>query len=140
MAADDTQFVTYREDGPVSIGTLRDSDMLDGSVIDEFGREVVQFVTGRKELNLLLDFHSVTYLASSALTELIKINDAVVGGGGSVRICGLAPPIQKVFEITNFDKSFDIVANEGVDHAIARFKRSLELSKEEDAWENRSGI
>jgi anti-anti-sigma regulatory factor len=29
-----------------------------------------------------------------------------------MRICGLTPPIQKVFEITRFDKTFDIHAGE----------------------------
>jgi len=81
----------------------------------------------------------VDYLASSALSELIRANDAVVAGGGSLRICGVMPQIYTVFEITNFHKSFDIQSNESVDHAVARFKRSIELTKDAETWEDRPG-
>ena len=139
MPSPQAQIVSYREDGPITIGTVAKSTMLDGSVVAQFGEQVIQDLSDRTGVNLLLDFANVEYLSSAALTELIKINDAVVAGGGSMRICGLTPPIQKVFEITRFDKSFDIHAGENLARAVARFKRSLQLSQEEDAWEKRPG-
>ena len=122
---------TVAEATPV-VGTALESS--DGS-----RAEILAFVSTRKGLNLLLDFAGVDYLSSAALTELIKVNDAVVSGGGSMRICGLTPQIQKVFEITRFDKSFDIHAGEKAPQAVARFKRSIALAKEQEAWEKRPG-
>ena len=135
MAQPQVDIVTYREDGPVTVGTVSNSTMLDGSVVTQFGEQVIRALNGRKGLNLLLDFEQVEYLSSAALTELIKINDTVVAGGGTMRICGLKPPIQKVFEITRFDKSFDIQKGENVSHAIVRFKRAIQIGQEQDAWE-----
>jgi anti-sigma B factor antagonist len=134
-----TEIVTYVEDGPITVGTLINSTMLDGSVVSQLGDQVIRDIGDRSDVNLLLDFRNVEYLSSAALTELIKINDAVISGGGSMRICGLTPPIQKVFEITRFDKSFDIQAGETTPHAIARFKRSIQIGQEQDAWEKKSG-
>lgn len=130
--------VVYREDGPITIGTVSNSAMLDGLVVNQFGTEVMRHLQGRTGVHLLLDFQQVEYLSSAALTELIKISDAVVAGGGALRICGLTPHIQKVFEITRFDKAFDIHAGETVAHAVSRFKRSIDIRREEEAWDKRS--
>ena len=137
MRADNTSYIAFEEDAPITIGTLCNTKMLDGSVVTDFGAQVLEYVKGRTGLNLLLDFAIIDYLASAALTELIKINDAVVTGGGALRISGLLPNIEKVFEITNFTKVFEISPGEGVDHAKARFKRAIEISKEEEAWDKR---
>ena len=137
VSAEKLTFVTFEEDTPITIGTLSNTKMLDGSVVTDFGAQALEYVGGRTDLNLLLYFANIDYLASAALTELIKINDAVVSGGGALRICGLLPNIAKVFEITNFSKVFEINPEEGVEHAKARFKRSIEISKEEEAWDKR---
>jgi len=139
VAEQHPQLVAFREDLPVTIGSIHGSSMLDGRVVEAFGQQALAFVKPRTGLNLLLDFAGVDYLSSAALTELIKINDAVVAGGGSMRLCGLTPQIQKVFEITRFDKSFDIQKGETAAHAIARFKRSIALANEQDAWDKRAG-
>ncbi len=133
------QFVKFREDGPITIGTVFNSTMLDGVVVRQFGEQVLDYINKHGRVNLLLDFGNVEYLSSAALTELIRINDAAVSNGGSLRLCGLSPQIQKVFEITKFDRSFDVQPNEDVAHAAARFKRSIAISEEEDAWEERPG-
>lgn len=137
MAAEDTQYVTFSEDGSIVIATVCNTTMLEGMLVVEFGRQVLDYVGTRSAVSLLLDFENIDYLASAALTELIKINDAAVAGGGAMRICGLTPNIRKVFEITNFTKVFEILADENVGHATARFKRSLEIAREEDDWDER---
>jgi anti-sigma B factor antagonist len=137
--AEAPQLIKFSEDAPITIGAIHNSSMLDGRVVTAFGQQALAFVSTRKSLNLLFDFAGVEYLSSAALTELIKVNDAVVAGGGSMRICGLTPQIQKVFEITRFDKSFDIHAGERAPQAVARFKRSIALAKEQEAWEKRPG-
>ena len=139
MAEQHPQLLVFREDLPITIGSIHNSSMLDGRVVEAFGLQALAYVTPRKGLHLLIDFAGVDYLSSAALTELIKINDAVVAGGGSMRLCGLTAQIQKVFEITRFDKSFDIQKGEGAAQAVARFKRSISIAKEQEAWEKRAG-
>ncbi len=137
VSAENLRYVTFNEDAPITIGTLANTKMLDGAIVTDFGAQVLEFVSERSDLNLLLDFAAIDYLASSALTELIKINDKVVAGGGALRICGLTLNVEKVFEITNFAKIFEISPGEGREHATSRFKRSIEISKEEEAWDKR---
>ncbi len=137
VSAENLTLLTFDEDAPITVGTLTNTKMLEGTTVTDFGAQALKYVTGRNGLNLLLDFANIDYLASAALTELIKINDAVVAGGGALRICGLVPNIEKVFEITNFTKIFEISPGEGVEHAKTRFKRSIEIAKEEAAWDKR---
>ncbi len=137
MNTEETAYVAFEEYAPITVGSVCNTKMLDGTIVTDFGAQVLAYVNGRAGLNLLLDFENIDYLASAALTELIKINDAVVAGGGSFRLCGLTPNIEKVFEITNFAKTFEISHGEGVEHAKARFKRAIEISKEEEAWDKR---
>ncbi len=139
MAEEQPQLIAFREDAPITVGSIQKSSMLEGRVVEAFGKQALAFVKPRKGLNLLLDFAGVDYLSSAALTELIKTNDAVVAGGGAMRLCGLTPQIQKVFEITRFDKSFDIQPGENAARAVARFKRSIALAEEQEAWEKRAG-
>ena len=137
MSTENLTYVTFEEDASITIGTLSNTKMLEGTTVTDFGAQVLEYATARTDLNLLLDFAIIDYLASAALTELIKTNDAVVAGGGALRICGLLPNIEKVFEITNFTKVFEISPGEGVEHAKARFKRAIVISKEEEAWDKR---
>jgi anti-sigma B factor antagonist len=127
----------FEPDESISVGTVANSSMLDGVVVADFGRELLAHINANKGVHLLLDFEQVEYLSSATLTELIKANDAAVAGGGGLRLCGLSPDIEKVFAITKFDKLFDIHPGEKRDRAAQRYKRSLALSQEEDAWEER---
>ncbi len=137
MGAENVSYVSFVEDGAITVGSLVNTKMLDGTTVVDFGAQAMGYVSGRAGLKLLLDFSNIDYLASAALTELIKINDEVISNGGTFRICGLSPSIEKVFEITNFMKTFEITAGEDLAHAKARFNRSIEISKEEEAWDKR---
>ena len=103
----------------------------------DFGKEVIGFLEGHPATNLLLNFKKVQYLSSAALTELIRINDAVVAGKGALKICNVSKDIQKVFKITNFDKLFDIHEEE-LDTCLRRFQRAVDLSREEEEWANKN--
>lgn len=128
----------FKKDGPITIGIVDNSSMLDGLVVNDLGRELVEYLESHPGTRLLLDFGNVEYLSSAALTELIRANDAAVAtGGAAIRICGLSPEIQKVFEITKFDKLFDIHPGEDRVRAAARYKRALDIMQQDDAWEQR---
>lgn len=136
MSTDET-LVTFEAHGSVTLGTIDNASMLDGLTVNDFGKEVVDHVTANAGINLLLNFAHVQYLSSAALTELIRINDACVAGKGSLRVCNVSKDIRKVFQITNFDKLFDIHEEETAE-AIRRFGRSVDLSREEEEWAKRN--
>lgn len=99
--------------------------MADISQMRTFGDQVVSAVSKHKGLALLLNFQRVTYLSSAALTEIIRIREAVRGNGGALRLCGLSPDIYKVFEITKLDRDFGVRRDETAEHSIARFKQDI---------------
>ena len=127
----------FEKNGSITVGTIHNANMLDGLTVNDFGKEVIDHVNANAGTNLLLNFKQVQYLSSAALTELIQINDAIVAGKGALKICNVTADIQKVFKITNFDKLFDI-HDEDLDACLRRFKRSVDLSREEEEWANKN--
>ena len=136
MENNNASLVHFANSGDITVGTIENASMLDGSTVAGFGTQVITYVKRQTEIHLLLNFAHVQYLSSAALTELIKINDAVKATGGTMRICNVSDDIDKVFVITNFDKLFEI-HREDLDHSLTRFQRAITLKREEDEWSKR---
>ncbi len=129
-----TGIISFESKGDITLGTVVGTDSLDGAHTDAFGHEAVAYVKGKRGLNLLLDFRNVTYLSSAALTELLRIREALKGEGGKLRLCCLSCEIQRVFRITNLEKLFHIHGDEDTAEAVARFQRALKVAASEGAW------
>ena len=126
--------ITFETAGQIAVGTVFDANMLDAMNVADFGNQVMAFVQPKPRLNLLLNFEHVDYMSSAALTELLRVNDTVRKGEGSVRLCGLSKDIRKVFQITNLEKLFVIHDGDNAATATKRFERALALAAEDDAW------
>lgn len=131
---DETSLVDFEVHGPITVGKIVNTNVLDGMNVSDFGNGVLDYVQEHAGVKLLLNFEQVTYMSSAALTELLKINEALRESQGAVRLCNLSCEIQKVFKITNLEKLFVIHDDENVDSARKRFERSLAVAAEEDAW------
>lgn len=137
MESEKAPLVEYETRGAITLGTVRAARVLDAVNVTEFGSLLLDYVEQHPGVHLLLNFGHVNYLSSAALTELLKVNEAVQRSGGSVRLCALSPEIASVFQITNLDKLFVIEPGESVDHALQRYERSLQIAAEEDEWSKR---
>ena len=126
------RLVTFEQSGPITVGAIHAASVLDAINVSQFGEEVLDYVEHHSGVNLLLDFQRVNYLSSAVLTELIKIDHACKGVGGTLRLCSLNRDIRNIFEITNLDKHFIIY--ESVAVGIKRHIRSLDVQAEEDGW------
>ena len=129
-----TGLLSFERKDNVTLGTIVGTQVLDGTHTDDFGREACTYVKGKPGLNLLLDFRNITYLSSAALTELLRIREALQGEGGKLRLCCLSCEIQRVFRITNLEKLFHIHGEEDTTEAVARFQRALDVASREGAW------
>jgi len=78
-------------------------------------------VVGKKAGKVAVDFKGVTYVDSSGLATLVEILKNMRRYGGRMNLCGLAPKIKSLFEITKLDKLFEILADEG--EAVAALER-----------------
>lgn len=139
MATGKEALMKFKQEDGITIGTVFATAMLDAMNVTQFGDEVLDYVKEHTQLSLMLNFENVEYLSSAALTELLRINEAVSADQGSIRLCGLSKDIQKVFEITKLDGLFAIHKDDTLDGAIQRFKRAIQTAEEEKAWERRTG-
>ena len=137
MSEASDQILDFSQEGAVIVGTIRTSSVLSTINVAEFGNEVVAYVESRPEINLLLNFENVDYLSSAVLTELLRVNKAIEGVKGKLRLCSLSKVILEVFQITNLDKMFNIY-NEDRDGGLRRFQRALAIQAEEAAWKEPS--
>ena len=137
METEKAPIVVFEEQGSITVGVIHATRVLDAVNVTEFGLRLLEYVEQHAGIHLLLSFQHVNYLSSAALTELLRVNEAVQKTGGSVRLCALGPEIASVFQITNLDKLFVVEPGESVEHALQRYGRSLQIAEEEDEWSKR---
>lgn len=103
-----TQRIDVSKTGDVSIVTFRDRKILDEAVIQELGAELFALVEVDNRKTILLDFAGVEFLSSAALGKLITFDRKVKTSKGRLKMCGVAPGILEVFQVTKLNKVFDI--------------------------------
>lgn len=133
----DDALVVFTMNGDVAVATVETATVLDAVNVNQFGREVLDYIGDHAGANLLLDFERVEYLSSAVLTELIRIKKAIVESGGELRMCALSEAIRKVFEITNLDQIF--VIEPDLRTALPRFQRSVTVKTESADWNKTHG-
>ncbi|RME46511.1 MAG: anti-sigma factor antagonist [Chloroflexi bacterium] len=71
-------------------------------------REQFDGLLGDGEQNFVIDLSGVTFMDSSGLATLVQLFKRVRIGHGDVRLCGLQPEVQRIFELTRLDRVFDL--------------------------------
>ncbi len=74
-------------------------------------------VVGRKPKRVVLDLTRLTYVDSTMLGILIRLNRGVITGGGTVRIASPPAPTRKLLTTMRLDKAMPIV--ESVEAGLA---------------------
>ncbi len=137
MGDNDSSILKFKKSGNLVVGTVHATNMLDSITVSDFGDEVIKVVQRFPGIHLMLNFENVDFLSSAALTELIRIHEAVQQAHGFVRLCGVSKDIQKVLRITKLDELFNLNPKDDVDTAVQKFKKSAERAEEEKQWANR---
>ena len=94
--------------GDVTIVNFTDRKILDEQNIQIIGDQLFSLVDEAGRRKLLLNFGRVEYLSSAALAKLITLNKKLQAVNGRLILCGIAPEIREVFEITKLNKLFTI--------------------------------
>jgi anti-sigma B factor antagonist len=95
---------------------------VDGAVIEQCYREIVDIVEKTEESDVLLHFGRVGFMSSAALGMLLRLQKKCKEFKIALKLCNISPDIRQVFKITSLDKVFDIQAD--VNDAIQSFKKS----------------
>lgn len=97
----------------VTIVTFEEENILEDQQIRKLERALLPVVRDGQQKKLVLNFIKVKFMSSAFLGLLVKVHKRVIEAGGSLQLYNLDPKIQKVFEITQLVKIFDIVKSEG---------------------------
>jgi anti-sigma B factor antagonist len=92
----------------VSIVTFDDENILEEPQIKRLEQALLPVVQENEERKLILNFENVRFMSSAFLGLLVKVHKRVIEMGGHLQLFNLDPKIQKVFEITQLTKVFDI--------------------------------
>jgi len=102
------QRIDVSKTGDVSVVRFQDAKILDEAAIQELGTELFALVELDNRKAILLDFDGVEFLSSAALGKLITFDRKVKTAKGRLKMCGIAPGILEVFQVTKLNKVFDI--------------------------------
>ena len=94
---------------------------LDAHTAPEF-EKAIQSEIDDGHLQLIVDCTKLTYISSAGLGVFMGFIEELREGGGDIKICGLSPKVEQVFEILGFHALYDIVGD--VSAARQRFAES----------------
>ena len=99
--------VIRREAGFVVV-EFADSRISEGSIVDAIQAALTQLLESDPQQKIVIDFQRVELMSSAMLGVLVRLYRDLAENGGRMVLCGLQPPIQKVFELTRLDQLFRI--------------------------------
>lgn len=118
-------FVKSEVKGEIRLIFVDVAHFVDGAVIEQSYREIVELLNKTEESNVLLHFGRVTFMSSAALGMLIRLKKKCKEFDIALKLCNISPDIGEVFKITGLDKVFDIHADAA--DAMESFKASGRL-------------
>src|SRR5687767_14851587 len=83
--------------GDVAMVKFQDKKIMDSTLIQELGTELMDLVEKEQQRNVLLNFAGVEFLSSAALNKLILLDKKVKTSGGKLKFCNVKPAIFEVF-------------------------------------------
>lgn len=108
--------VTRSAEGPVSVLSL--DGYLDAHTAPEFERAIqAEIDLGR--VRILVDGAQLKYISSAGLGVFMSFIEEVRDKGGDIKICGLVPKVQQIFDILGFQAIYDMLDSRAA--ALQRF-------------------
>lgn len=81
---------------------------LDAPSAPEAQRTFSQALDGAHAPRILLDLSGVEYMSSGGIRALIGLLKSVERKGGVLKLCGMTPFVEEVFDVSNLSRLFDI--------------------------------
>ncbi len=104
----------------VTVVQFTETKVIDQRNINQIGAELTDMVQKGGVTKMLINMNNVRYLSSAVLGKLISLHKALVERKGKLKLCGVAPVIYEVFEITRLNRVFDMHKTE--EEAIEAFR------------------
>ncbi|EAQ78044.1 STAS domain-containing protein [Blastopirellula marina] len=106
-------YLRVRDNNEVVVADFQQSSILDEAAIErigvEFDRLVLEAVTAKK---LLVNFRGVEYMSSAMIGKLIHLSKKCKEAKVKLKLCGVGPKINEIFQLMKLNKVFDIQKDE----------------------------
>jgi anti-anti-sigma factor len=113
MAMTNYQYITYKNvDGVAVVNFLETVAMFEADKVKGVSEELIDLVESKRFTKVLLNLSNAHFVSSAMLAHLVKLHRKVQEVKGKIRLCCLRPVIQDAFKVSNFDKIFEIFADE----------------------------
>jgi len=113
MCVENYQYIAYKNvEGIAVVSFLESVSMFEGEKVQGVGRELIDLIQAKRYTKLLLNMSNAGFVSSAMLAHLVKLLNKVKDVKGKLRLCGLRPPVQDAFRVSNFDKIFEIFPDE----------------------------
>lgn len=93
---------------------------LDAHTAPQFENTIAEEIENGK-LKIVVDGTKLTYISSAGLGVFMSFVEEVREQDGDIKICGLTPKVETVFEVLGFSEIFDMCATQA--EAVARFNQ-----------------
>jgi len=117
--------IQHTAKGEIRVIAIDEVRLVDEMALDQCFREIMEVLGKIEESHVVLHFGRVTFMSSSALGMLIRVNKKCKEFKIDLKLCNIAPDIREVFRITGLEKVFDI--HEDVEQALKAFEKGGRL-------------
>lgn len=100
------------------LSIIRLEGYLDAHTAPQF-EQAVQSEIDAGRYRIIVDCEKLTYISSAGLGVFMSFIEEVREQGGDIKICGLTPKVQQVFDILGFPDLYDICVDRVT--AVQRF-------------------
>jgi anti-sigma B factor antagonist len=106
-------FLSVKEVDGVAVITFQEPDaMIEGEKVDGVARELCELIDTKKYKKVVLNLYNAGYMSSAMLAQLVRLQRKMKDAKGKVRLCSLRPPVMDAFKVAQFDRLFEIFADE----------------------------
>jgi anti-anti-sigma factor len=121
MAELHQRFFRLREsDGVFIIDIVGEPGSLSGEAMNRQLELVLDQLTGKAELRVVVDFQQAPYFGSSLLEDLLRIWRIVHDGHGTLVLCNLSPTGRELIDLARFERLWPIFPD--CDSALAHYQ------------------
>ena len=92
---------------PDEVSVLALEGFVDAHTAPEFER-AIQAEVDAGRVRLVVNCRELTYISSAGLGVFMGFVEEVRERGGDIKICGLVPKVQQVFELLGFHKIYEL--------------------------------
>ena len=100
--------ITVQNEGNVLILEIQEPRISEGLILEALSRELEAVLQDKEYKKVLLDLHQVDLMSSGMVGVLVSFYRELAERNRRFVLCGVRPPVQKVFEITRLDQLFRI--------------------------------